>query len=196
MTTCAYKVIKPNGGQKWPVGERRRIKWASYGPLCSDTVKIQYSINGGKRWKKVKKHTPNDGVQKWLVPNTPTSRAKVKVTDILNSAYYDISDKRFSIISSTSTTSYSSAETEVSVEDTGEASELRLDGTELDVETGLVDLNPEDVAGEEEEGRFGCMMTSEKVDPAGLWSMLVIYGLPVGVIWWLKKRSKLKRNRG
>ena len=46
---------------------------------------------------------------------------------------------------------------------------------------------------EDEEGRFGCMMTSGKADPAGIWSMAVIYGLPV-VFIALRRASRKRKS--
>jgi len=196
VTICAYKVIKPNGGEKWTSGTRRRIKWTSYGPLCGDSttyVKLQYSTNGGKRWRSIKKMTLNDGIQRWKVPDRATRKALVKVTDYDTPAYFDISDKNFKILSASGTTSYSSAESGQSPEEAAETSKIMPDGSELDLETGLVDLNPEDVAGEtDKEEKFGCSIASGNSDSADLGSIMVTFGLPILALFYLKKRSRKK----
>jgi len=188
ITTCAYKIIKPNGGNRWKAGRRYKITWAKYGPLCGDSttyVKLQYSTNGGKKWRKIKNMTFNDGVQRWKVPDRATRNALVKLTDYDTPAYFDISDRKFKILSSAESVSYSSAPLELVSEEADQASELVADAPDGE------DLSPEQLAAEDEEGegRFGCMMTSGNADSGRIWSML-IYGLPVVVALYFRRRRK------
>ncbi len=96
---CAYEIISPNGGQKWMVGARQKIKWVKYG-TCSATVQLKYSIQGPSGpWKTIQAATDNDGGFTWKVPASPTSRARVQVVDSVNAAYSGMSAKNFTILS-------------------------------------------------------------------------------------------------
>ncbi len=196
ISTCAYKITKPNGGNRWKADRRYKITWAKYGPLCGDSttyVKLQYSTNGGKKWRKIKKMTLNDGVQRWKVPDRATRKALVKVTDYDTPAYFDVSDRKFKILSSSESVSYSSALVEVGSEEAEQASELIADAPDGE------DLSPEQLAAEDEdegESRFGCMVTSGKMDSGEIGSLAAFYGLPLVVAIYLKRRSRSKKCKG
>ena len=76
-----WQVIKPNGGEILTVGTEFEIKWISTGYQV-DSVKIQYSIDGGKNWLSIINHTANDGSYIWKIPNTPSDSCLVKIADI------------------------------------------------------------------------------------------------------------------
>jgi uncharacterized protein (TIGR02145 family) len=80
-------VTSPNGGENWQVNLPYNITWTS-----SDVadVKIEYSTNHGQSWIEIAASVPaSQGSYQWLVPNTPSTEAKVKITNI---AFPDISD--------------------------------------------------------------------------------------------------------
>ncbi|MDZ7319518.1 MAG: FG-GAP-like repeat-containing protein, partial [candidate division KSB1 bacterium] len=76
-----WQVIQPNGGEQLTAGTNVEVKWTSCG-YAVDTVKIQYSIDGGKNWLSIIYRTPNDGSYVWKVPNTPGDSCLVKVADV------------------------------------------------------------------------------------------------------------------
>ncbi|MEI2802816.1 MAG: hypothetical protein V9E84_03680 [Trichococcus flocculiformis] len=41
--------------------------------------------------------TPNDGSQTWVMPNNPSTKALVKISEVGNPAAFDISDAVFTI---------------------------------------------------------------------------------------------------
>jgi PKD repeat protein len=90
-----WQVIKPNGGEVLTAGTDFEIKWTSCGYQV-DSVKIQYSIDGGNNWQTVIYRTANDGSYIWKVPNTPNDSCLVKVADV-DCNPSDVSDNFFTI---------------------------------------------------------------------------------------------------
>ena len=89
-------VASPNGGEIWNAGTQQFITWSSTGV---QNVKIDYTTNNGVSWLEVVANTPSDGLYEWtFVPNTPSSNARVRITDVINN-YQDISDSIFTIAS-------------------------------------------------------------------------------------------------
>ena len=86
-------VTSPNGGEIWGAGEIDTIKWISSG---IDTVKIEYTTNGGSSWNNIAAKTPSDGVHPWTVPNTPSASCLVKISNI-HGGSWDQSDSYFTI---------------------------------------------------------------------------------------------------
>lgn len=79
-TTSPYVTVgTPNGGQTITAGGIQAITWATSGPT-NGSVSLEYSINPGGTWVLITASTPNDGSYDWLVPNTPTTLGKVRVT--------------------------------------------------------------------------------------------------------------------
>jgi len=76
-----------------------------YSNSCGSNVMLEYSINGGSSWNTITTSTANDGSEPWTIPNSPTSQARVKVTDTSNSSYWDQSDSNFMISQATCTCS-------------------------------------------------------------------------------------------
>jgi hypothetical protein len=84
-------VTSPNGGENWCVGETQEITWSSVdfsGPL----VTIEYSADAGETWWPVEDSTQNDGTYAWTVPETPSDRCLVRVSDAEDGSPYDESD--------------------------------------------------------------------------------------------------------
>ncbi|MFA6024848.1 MAG: LamG-like jellyroll fold domain-containing protein [Ignavibacteriaceae bacterium] len=71
--------ITPNGGELWRVGTTQKIVWTS-----SDVakVKIDYTIDDGKNWTVLADSIlASQGNFDWLIPDTKTTNAKVRITD-------------------------------------------------------------------------------------------------------------------
>jgi hypothetical protein len=94
-------VTAPNGGENWTVGSSKNITWTSTGSIAN--VKLEYSTNGGTSWALIISSTANDGTHAWTVPNTPTTTAKVRVSDAANAATNDVSNANFTISSAPTT---------------------------------------------------------------------------------------------
>jgi len=89
-------VMSPNGGENWLVGATNEIRWTS---TNIDSVKIEYSIDGGADWNTIISSTPSNGLYNWVVPVT-TYRSDICLIRISNTKLgtpSDISDGNFSI---------------------------------------------------------------------------------------------------
>lgn len=89
------RIVSPNGGENWIAGSIQKILWTS--PLIS-RIKIDYSTNSGFNWFNIVSDLPAaSGSYNWIVPNNPTSQAKIRITDISNINITDTSDAVFTI---------------------------------------------------------------------------------------------------
>jgi hypothetical protein len=76
-----FTVILPNGEESWKGGAIRTIAWQSTSESGIDPglVDLDYSTDGGHSWIPIASGAANDGSVPWVVPNTPTLRARVRV---------------------------------------------------------------------------------------------------------------------
>jgi hypothetical protein len=88
-------VTSPNGGENWCALSNHNITWTSTGSIAN--VKLEYSTNSGSDWISIIASTSNDGTESWLVPNTPTSGALVKVSESATGIPSDVSNAVFTI---------------------------------------------------------------------------------------------------
>jgi hypothetical protein len=89
------KVTKPNGGELWPLGTPQEITWDAAGIT---NVKIEYTTNNGLSWNLITASTPSTGYYTWTqVPSTPATNCKIRISDAVDSAPSDESDKFFTI---------------------------------------------------------------------------------------------------
>lgn len=96
--TPTIKVITPNGGEDWEAGTTHDIEWSNTGTL--EIVEIDYSIDNGETWEEVTDYTGNDGTYSWTVPETPSTRCRLRITDQSDdSNASDISNGTFIITS-------------------------------------------------------------------------------------------------
>jgi len=87
-------VISPNGGECLKPGQKCKIKWQAC--CCLDSLKIQYSTDGGQDWNMIVYGTENDGYYCWTVPDVHSDNCLIKVAD-LDCDPEDISDAPFTI---------------------------------------------------------------------------------------------------
>lgn len=72
------------------------IVWAATG--TSNVFDIDYTTDNGSTWNVVEDNYPSTSyVYPWVVPNTPTATAKVRVTDANNACKFDTSNATFTI---------------------------------------------------------------------------------------------------
>lgn len=96
VSVVSLSITVPNGGENWAVGSSQNILWSSNGIT---NVKIEYSTNNGASWSTIVGSTPaGSGSYSWVVPNTPSTQCRVRVTDVANSNVTDASDNLFSIV--------------------------------------------------------------------------------------------------
>jgi hypothetical protein len=92
-TTPSVTVSAPNGGESWQAGTSQNITWSS---ANVSTVKLEYSLDG-TTWTTISASTPaSPATFAWTVPNTPSTTARVRVSDVSSTAT-DQSDGTFSI---------------------------------------------------------------------------------------------------
>jgi hypothetical protein len=88
-------VTAPNGGENWVGNTAQTITWFS--SEVSD-VKIEYTLNNGVTWVTLVESTPSDGFFTWdPVPNTPSTNARVRITNVDGGFPSDESNSVFSI---------------------------------------------------------------------------------------------------
>ena len=89
-------VTSPNGGENWLVGTTNEIRWMS---TNIDSVKIEFTIDGGANWKTITASTPSNGLYNWLIPSTDfrSDLCQIRVSNTKQGTPSDISDSYFSI---------------------------------------------------------------------------------------------------
>ena len=91
------KVVSPNGGENWAVGDTNDITWLSEN-FDGVNVKIEYCTTTEEKWESIVDSTPNDGSYAWLIPNNLSDECKVRISDANDGDPSDKSDSYFSII--------------------------------------------------------------------------------------------------
>ncbi|MCK4654534.1 MAG: DUF1349 domain-containing protein [Candidatus Cloacimonetes bacterium] len=89
-------LLAPNGGETYTVGDSLSVSWTSQDIT---NVKIELSTNGGTSWTELIASTnASTGTYSTIVPNSPSSACKIKVTDTGDASCEDVSDNVFTII--------------------------------------------------------------------------------------------------
>ncbi|MBM3143167.1 MAG: hypothetical protein FJ005_09060 [Chloroflexi bacterium] len=73
------RITAPNGGETFTIGADTGINWGTTGTGMV-TVDIDYSINGGINWISIARNVTNVGAYTWIIPDTPSTTCRVKVT--------------------------------------------------------------------------------------------------------------------
>ncbi len=97
-----FSVLVPNVPMNWKAESIDTVKWdpgiSVAAPVSCSLVDIYLSVDSGYTYPYLlKSHTPNDGIEAVLVPDTLTDKARIKVQSVGN-IFFDISNKNFSII--------------------------------------------------------------------------------------------------
>ena len=96
-----FAVSSPNTAVSWAGNSSQAITWAvastTATPVSCANVKISLSTDGGQTFPTVLiASTPNDGTETLVIPNTPTTTARIKVEAVGN-IFFDISNTNFTI---------------------------------------------------------------------------------------------------
>lgn len=94
------KVLSPKGGEVLKSMSVSSILWSSLGISpqgAGGTVRISYSLDGGKSYKLIASNVKNTGRYRWLVPRSLSKRCLIRVTSTLYPSMGDTSDRLFSI---------------------------------------------------------------------------------------------------
>ncbi|MCX6150795.1 MAG: YCF48-related protein [Ignavibacteriales bacterium] len=95
FTISSLTLTSPNGSESWKVGTSQNITWNSSNIA---NVKLEYSTNSGSTWIIIIASNPSVlGSYSWTVPITPSTNCKVRISDVSNSSYNDLSDNTFTI---------------------------------------------------------------------------------------------------
>ena len=93
-------VCSPDGGEHLVAGNTERIQWTASDDEAVTSVDLYYSTDGGLTFPYlIASGLADDSVHDWTVPNTPSTRARLKVvaTDALASTAEAVSERSFSI---------------------------------------------------------------------------------------------------
>jgi hypothetical protein len=91
-------ITYPEGGEKFLAGSKQKISWQTSNSIRY--VKIEYSLDNGKKWIEIVKNMKMDepfASYDWEVPCKPTSKAKLRISDVYGPDY-DVLIKPFSIV--------------------------------------------------------------------------------------------------
>jgi hypothetical protein len=96
-----FLVTTPNTSETWLGSSFETITWdvanTSAAPVSVAEVNILLSTDGGVTWPfTLASNTPNDGSETVLIPNEPTTQARVMVEPVGN-LFFDISNEDFTI---------------------------------------------------------------------------------------------------
>ncbi len=91
-------ITSPNSGEFWAVGDYAPVTWITVGSVSNELV-LYYSVDAGSTWETIATNEQNDGKYTWIVPNEPSSLARLKIVDGARPATSDTSDANFTIIS-------------------------------------------------------------------------------------------------
>lgn len=91
-----FRLLEPNGGEILYVGDKVSVSWETSGTL--PRVKFELSSdNFTKDISVVTDSYPNNGVYEWLVPDAPSGKYKLRVSDPRDVTAFDISNADFTI---------------------------------------------------------------------------------------------------
>jgi hypothetical protein len=100
----SFAITQPTRTSVWAPGSTQRVTWdvaeTSAAPINCLNVRISISTDGGKSFTILTESTPNNGEAVIVVPNTPTTMARIKVEAIAN-IFFSLSPGNFKIASTT-----------------------------------------------------------------------------------------------
>jgi len=96
---AGFILFSPNGGEKWVVGTKQRIRWKAIGNV--NAVRLEYFVGkdetGLDRWRVIGDKIPNDSSYEWVVPNEITQGVKIRISDISDPDAFAVSRNQFEI---------------------------------------------------------------------------------------------------
>ena len=91
-------VTSPNGGESWSIGSSQNITWTKTGSIAN--VELQYSTDGGNTYPNliVASVGATAGTPyAWTIPNTPSTTARVEVSNTSDATVFATSNGNFDI---------------------------------------------------------------------------------------------------
>jgi hypothetical protein len=101
-------VTAANGGERWVAGDEMAIQWTSENVPPTLLVSLEYSTDDGSTWNPIASdlasaNLPSGNSYNWVVPNTPTDHAKIRV-EVPGMPVADESNTSFTILEQPSVT--------------------------------------------------------------------------------------------
>lgn len=97
VLTPSITLTEPNGGDVWPIGSARTVRWSS--TLLTGPVRVELSRDGGISYAETLfAATTNDGIEAWTVTSPATAQARVRISGVVDSGAVDASIIDFSIV--------------------------------------------------------------------------------------------------
>jgi len=90
------RVLSPNGGDVWHLGNSESIRWESSGLTGNVKIELNRDYPSGS-WETLFASTTNDGEESWIVIGGTSSRCRIRITSIDQPDFWDISDSNFAI---------------------------------------------------------------------------------------------------
>jgi len=112
----ALRVLEPNGGEQYTVGDTMPLRWEDVNPQNYPIVQVNVviSFDGGERWcqifnSAISPGSPGYGDTSWVITpevvrppddtvSTVSELCIVRVYDYINNTYEDYSDSAFTIV--------------------------------------------------------------------------------------------------
>ena len=91
-------VISPNGRETLRAGAAHNIVWDASAYESDYNIKLEYSIDDGRKYQTITDESKNTSRYIWTVPDVVSNKARIKVSDAFDSKVYDISNRYFTII--------------------------------------------------------------------------------------------------
>ena len=88
-------VVFPNGGETWVGGTIDTVRWTWTGSI--DSVRIDYSTNGGSSWGMFAASIPNTGSYAMRSVNTSSTACRLKISSVSDPSISDTSDANYTI---------------------------------------------------------------------------------------------------
>jgi len=100
FTVTGIRIVHPQGGDTWIIGETQSIQWTYYG--VTGNINIYLSRDAGTTWEPIASGTPNDKNEDWVVVPPKTTLARIKITSVSDPNIVDTTSANFMILSDNS----------------------------------------------------------------------------------------------
>lgn len=92
---AAITLNAPNGGEVLAAGSTVPITWSATG---TNAVTVEFSADDGQSWSVIRyNQQAAQGTLSWSVPPVPTTRGRIRVSDLHDASAFDISDAPFTV---------------------------------------------------------------------------------------------------
>ncbi|MCP4110030.1 MAG: SUMF1/EgtB/PvdO family nonheme iron enzyme [Desulfobacteraceae bacterium] len=138
VKSCELKVVSPNGGEKWYMGDVHAVEWDT--GVSSDDVRIYLFKEKEQMMMRIVSEADNTGSYSWTVPDTLSegNDYKIYVKSYFDESVSDQSDGYFSIVPRESPDQPPDADAGADKEDVTEGDRVTLNGSGYDSDGWVV----------------------------------------------------------